>query len=120
MFASNFTVKDEDFKWLRGQDKLTRYSRDDTTTTNSDMATFFCSICGTIMNRVSAGFPGANFLRIGTVDDFNLQATTLKPKTELFTDTRFSWVHGVEGAKQNKGLYYAEQKREQAKLPEKL
>jgi hypothetical protein len=117
MFASNFIVEDKDIKWIRGKEKLTRYSRDDTTTTGSDMATFFCSICGTVMNRVSAGFPNGNFLRIGTVDDFNLQATILKPKTEQFTHTRFPWVHGVDGAKQWTGFAYAKQIKEEAKLP---
>lgn len=117
MFASNFTVADKDIKWIRGKDKLTRYSRDDTTTTGNDMATFFCSVCGSVMNRVSAGFAGMNFLRIGTVDDFNLQATVLKPKTEQFIGTRFPWVHGVDGARQVKGFAYAKQVKEEDKLP---
>jgi hypothetical protein len=69
------------------------------------------------MNRVSAGFPEKNFLRIGTVDDFNLQATVLKPKTEQFIGTRFPWVHGVDGARQVKGFAYAKQIKEEDKLP---
>jgi hypothetical protein len=39
MFASNFTVADKDINWIRGKDKLTRYSRDDMTTTGNDMGT---------------------------------------------------------------------------------
>ena len=69
------------------------------------------------MNRKSAGSPDQNFLRIGTVDDFTLQATVLKPKTEQFIGTRFPWVHGVDGARQVKGFAYAKQIKEEATLP---
>jgi hypothetical protein len=41
-----------------------------------------------------------SILRIGTVDDFTLMETKLKPTMEQFTDTRVSWLKGVEGIKQ--------------------
>ena len=48
------------------------------------------------MDRTSSGFVGKNFLRIGTVDDFNLHETVLKPKTELFVPGRVSWLKGLD------------------------
>lgn len=76
-------------------------------TTGNGVAAFFCSVCGTVMNRKSAGFEGKNFLRIGTGDGFNLQATALKPKTEQFVKDRFGWVRGVKGPRQVEGFSYA-------------
>jgi len=41
-------------------------------------------------------------MRTGTVDDFNLHETKLKPVAEVFTDQRVAWLHGgaAEGMKQ--------------------
>ncbi|KAI0023025.1 Mss4-like protein [Xylariomycetidae sp. FL0641] len=99
MFASNFMVKDEGLRWLRGQDKLSKFTKTETIASGHAMTNYFCSNCGTLMNRVSTQYPGLNFLRIGTVDDFTLHDTKLKPTIELFTDHRVSWFHGVPGAK---------------------
>lgn len=51
------------------------------------------------MYRRSEVFPHQSYMRIGTVDDFNLHETKLKPEVEIFTDSRVNWWHGVEGAK---------------------
>lgn len=51
------------------------------------------------MYRMGLAFPGTSILRIGTVDDFNLHETKLRPQWEQFTKDRVSWVCGVEGAK---------------------
>lgn len=56
------------------------------------------------MYRTGSGWPGASILRIGTVDDFNLHETKLRPQHEIFVKDRVSWVSGVEGAKQVEGL----------------
>lgn len=37
-----------------------------------------------------------SILRIGTVDDFNLHATKLKPQLEQFTKQRVAWLAGVQ------------------------
>ena len=58
------------------------------------------------MNRVSSGFPGMSVLRIGTVDDFNLHETKLKPRIEQFTKDRVSWFHGGQGVEQQEGNYF--------------
>jgi hypothetical protein len=47
--------------------------------------------------RVGAAFPNCSILRLGTVDDFNLVETKLKPTMELFVKDRVSWFKGVEG-----------------------
>lgn len=61
------------------------------------MANHFCKTCGTLMYRVGAAFPGCSILRLGTVDDFNLVETKLKPQRELFVKDRVSWFSGVQG-----------------------
>lgn len=103
MFASNFHVLDAGLIYVRGKDKLTRFSKSDTIKSGNTMTNEFCSVCGTLMNRISSG--GGNYLRIGTVDDFRLQETVLKPTVEQFTWSRVGWLKGVEGVEQFEGSY---------------
>ena len=58
------------------------------------------------MYRVGAAFPGVSRLRVGTVDDFSLHDTVLRPRVEQFCKDRMSWVRGVEGARQFEGMAY--------------
>ena len=59
------------------------------------------------MYRVSSGFPGYSILRIGTVDDFSLHDTALKPTVEQFIEHRVAWKPPMEGVKQVKGESHA-------------
>ncbi|KAJ6516503.1 Mss4-like protein [Mycena sanguinolenta] len=102
MFASNFTVLDTHLTHLRGRENLTSFSQSRTIASGNTMTDYFCSTCGTLMYRVSSGFPGMSVLRLGTVDDFHLHETKLKPRVEQFTERRVAWLHGAEGVKQNK------------------
>jgi hypothetical protein len=108
MFASNFTVADSHLRYIRGRENLTVFSQSHTVaggTTGNTMTNYFCKTCGTLLNRVGQAFPGLNFLRIGTVDDFTLHKTVLFPQVEQFTKDRVSWLHPVDGVKQSEGLY---------------
>jgi len=71
------------------------------------MANYFCSTCGSLMYRVGSGFPGKRILRIGTVDDFNLMETVLRPRVEQFVKDRVGWLKGAEGVRQVDGFHYA-------------
>lgn len=64
------------------------------------MSNHFCATCGTLMYRVGSRFPGMSILRIGTVDDFHLHETKLKPELEQFTNGRVGWLREVDGVKQ--------------------
>ncbi|KZV74692.1 hypothetical protein PENSPDRAFT_732085 [Peniophora sp. CONT] len=110
MFASNFVVLDTHLVHLRGEDNLTQFGQSKTVATGNKMTNFFCKTCGTLMYRVGAGFPGMKIMRIGTVDDFNLHATILKPKVEQFVKDRAEWVGGGQGIKQVAGNHYADPK----------
>lgn len=55
------------------------------------------------MYRVSSGFPGKSIMRIGTVDDFHLHETKLRPRVEQFIETRPDWLSGMKGIKQVEG-----------------
>ena len=44
--------------------------------------------------------------RIGTVDDFELHETKLKPRVETFTKDRVSWFCGGKGVEQFEGNYF--------------
>ncbi|KAJ7459707.1 Mss4-like protein [Mycena latifolia] len=103
MFASNFTVADTHLKHLRGRDNLKTFKQERSVASGSLMTNYFCSTCGTLMYRVGARFPGQSILRIGTVDDFHLHETKLKPGVEQFTKTRVEWLHGVDGIPQVEG-----------------
>jgi hypothetical protein len=100
MFASNFVVLDSHLKHLRGKDNLKTYSQAKTIESGKTMTNYFCSTCGTLMYRVGDRFPGHSILRIGTVDDFHLHETKLKPRVEQYTKDRVEWLSGAEGVKQ--------------------
>ncbi|KAH7374136.1 Mss4-like protein [Cadophora sp. MPI-SDFR-AT-0126] len=99
MFASNFTVADSHLKHLRGQENLKTFAESKTIGSGKTMTNYFCQTCRTLMYRVGVAFPGTSFLRLGTVDDFSLHETKLRPTVEQFVKDRVSWVHGVDGAK---------------------
>ncbi|KAM0265371.1 hypothetical protein ACHAQJ_000212 [Trichoderma viride] len=98
MFASNFTVDNSYIKHIRGQDNLSRWGQSKTPASGTEMSNWFCKTCGTLMYRRSELMPHQSYMRIGTVDDFELHETKLKPQVEIYTANRVSWWHGVEGA----------------------
>jgi len=98
MFASNFTIADTHLKHVRGRDNLKTFGQSHTIGSGKLMTNYFCSTCGTLMYRVGEAFPGQSILRIGTVDDFNLHETKLRPQIEQFIKDRVSWFSGVDGA----------------------
>ncbi|MCJ1228720.1 hypothetical protein MMC12_005381 [Toensbergia leucococca] len=106
MFASNFTILDASLKYVRGQDKIKTFAMTKTIATGNTMTNYFCSVCGSLMYRVSSGWPGKAIMRIGQVDDRTLHETTLKPQLETFTKDRVAWFKGAEGAEQYHGNYY--------------
>mgnify|MGYP001564940063 FL=1 len=55
------------------------------------------------MYRVSTGYPGLSIARVGTVDDFHLHETKLKPRVEQYVKDRVSWLDGAKGVKQVQG-----------------
>ncbi|KAF8148525.1 Mss4-like protein [Mycena galopus ATCC 62051] len=105
MFASNFAVADTHLEHLRGRKNLTAFGQSRTVATGNTMTNYFCTTCGTLMYRVSSGFPGMSILRVGTVDDFHLHETKLKPKEELFSVNRAGWIPELEGVKQLDGMW---------------
>ena len=76
------------------------------------MTNYFCSVCGTLLYRVSSGLPGNSILRVGTIDDFHLHETKIKPTVEQFLKTRPSWLPGVEGTKKYEHDHFVEQAKE--------
>lgn len=106
MFASNFIVKDGSLTHLSGENLLSQFSQSKTIASGNTMTNHFCSKCGTLMYRRSTGFPGMSITRIGTVDDFNLHETKLKPRIEQYTKDRVAWFHGGEGVEQVEGSYF--------------
>jgi hypothetical protein len=108
MFATNFTVADTHLKQLRGRENLKAFGQSRTVAAHTvesgnTMTNYFCSTCGTLMYRVGAAFPDMSILRVGTVDDFSLHETKLRPTLEQFTKDRVGWCHGMEGTKQVEG-----------------
>lgn len=102
MFASNFTVKASATEHVRGRDKLTKFAQSKTIESGNTMENHFCSVCGTLMYRISSAWPELLITRIGTVDDFDLHETVLKPRIEIYTKNRVCWLDNVEGAEQHR------------------
>ena len=64
------------------------------------MTNYFCSTCGSLMYRVGAAFPGVSILRLGSVDDFTLMETKLRPTMEQYNKDRVSWKLPTDGTTQ--------------------
>lgn len=103
MFATNFIIADTYLKHLRGQEILKHFRQSKTITSGKAMTNCFCSSCGTLMYRISEAFPGHSILRTGTVDDFNLHETKLKPRVEVYTKDRVGWLCSANGTDQIEG-----------------
>ncbi|KAJ4258960.1 hypothetical protein NW762_008048 [Fusarium torreyae] len=104
MFASNFTIKDTHLKWIRGKDGLKEFTQSKTIAAHNDMSNVFCGNCGGLMWRYSSGYPGLLFMRIGSVDDFHLHETKLRPQVEKFVENRVAWLKPIEGVPQANGM----------------
>ncbi|EIN05036.1 hypothetical protein PUNSTDRAFT_55316 [Punctularia strigosozonata HHB-11173 SS5] len=101
MFATNFTIDDAYLKHLRGRENLSSWGQSKTIKRGTKMTNYFCKTCGTLMYRVGEAFPGKSILRVGTVDDFSLHETKLKPKREFFVKDKVGWLTScVDGAVQ--------------------
>ncbi len=100
MFASNFNIADDYLTHIHGRENLTAYGQSKTTASEKMMTNHFCSTCGTLMYRIPEAYPGRHILRIGTVDDFSLHETKLRPQKEIYVKDRCGWVSAIEGVEQ--------------------
>ncbi|KAF7316390.1 GFA domain-containing protein [Mycena indigotica] len=116
MFASNFTIDDRYLRHIRGQENLQTFSQSHTIGSGQTMTNFFCGRCGSLMYRRGAAYPGFSVLRIGTVDDFHLHETKLRPRLEQYTKTRVGWLRPVEGMKQFPEMAYRATRKRESKL----
>ncbi|KAF2655502.1 hypothetical protein K491DRAFT_548655, partial [Lophiostoma macrostomum CBS 122681] len=96
MFSTLFSVLNSHLKHVRGQDKLKTFAQNKTIYSGKSMSNHFCGDCGTLMYRKSERFPDLSLLRAGTVDDFSLMDTVLKPQVEIWTSKRVGWLSGVD------------------------
>ena len=103
-FASNFTIKETHLKWIRGRDNTKEFTQSKTIRSHNDMTNVFCVTCGGLMWRYSSGTPGLLFMRIGSVDDFSLHETKLRPQVEQFIETRVAWLKPIEDVPQTRGM----------------
>ncbi|KAH6621985.1 Mss4-like protein [Boeremia exigua] len=97
LFTTGLIVADTHLSHLRGQSNLKTYAQRATTASGALMTNYFCDTCGTLMYRVAEKVPGCSILRLGTVDDFNLAETKLKPSLEVYVKDRVGWFGGVPG-----------------------
>jgi hypothetical protein len=97
MFTSAFIMNDTYLKHLRGQSNLKTFAQKSFPAGQTLITNCFCKTCGTLMCRVAKRFPGHSLSRLGTVDDFNLAETKLRPRAEIFVKDRVEWCKGVPG-----------------------
>lgn len=69
------------------------------------MDSYFCKSCGSLMYRVSSGFPGTHIMRLGAVDQFELVSNYLKPRVEQFVKDKVEWATPVDGLVQSEGNF---------------
>ncbi|KAK4034253.1 Mss4-like protein [Parachaetomium inaequale] len=104
-YMSNIVVADTHLRHARGRDALKQFAQAETIRSGGVMTNFFCGTCGTLMYRVGEKFPGVTILRTGTVDDFSLAETKLRPQVEQFVEHRVGWQRPVEGVPQARGMH---------------
>ncbi|KAF5019516.1 hypothetical protein F66182_8458 [Fusarium sp. NRRL 66182] len=104
MFASNFTIMDTHLKWIRGKDSIKEFTQSKTIRAHNNMTNAFCGNCGGLMWRYSSGYPGQLFMRIGTVDDFELHESKLRPQVEQFIENRVAWLEPIKDVPQAHGM----------------
>jgi hypothetical protein len=68
------------------------------------------------MYRVGEAYPGHSILRIGTVDDFSLHETNLRPRVEQYTKDRVGWLDAANGVRQVEGSAYTPKGADSTKL----
>lgn len=95
MFSSCFTIANSHLQHVRGRENLKTFERSHTIASGNTVTNNFCATCGSLMYRVSSGYPGISVLRIGTVDDFHLHETKLRPQDEVFAESRVPWLQGL-------------------------
>lgn len=104
---SNIVVSDAHLRHVRGRDELKTFAQSTTIRSGGLMTNYFCGQCGTLMYRVGEKFPGVSILRTGTVDDFSLAETKLRPQVEQFIENRAAWQRPIEGVPQVVGMFSA-------------
>ncbi|KAI3326308.1 Mss4-like protein [Xylariaceae sp. AK1471] len=103
MFGTGIMVSSSSVKHLRGQDNLKDIPTPGAVASGGAVTNTRCGTCGTLMYRISTSFSEVTVLRTGTVDDPSLFENKLRPRTELFTQYRPSWLPACEGTKQVEG-----------------
>jgi hypothetical protein len=99
MFTTAFSVLDSHLTHVRGQDNLTSYAQSKTIASGNTMINYFCKTCGTLMYRAGETHP-VKILRLGTVDDFHLHETKLKPQREIWAKDRVGWLCAMDSLEQ--------------------
>lgn len=100
MFTTGFVVLDTHLTHVRGEENLKQFSQSDTIERDgSAMTNFFCITCGSLMYRRSSAYEGVSVLRGGTVDDFKLVGTVLKPGDEQFCKYKVAWLSSIKDLK---------------------
>ncbi|KAI3571821.1 Mss4-like protein [Fusarium oxysporum f. sp. albedinis] len=104
MFTSGFVILDTHLKHVDGEENLKQFGQSQTIEQKGNaMTNFFCSTCGSLMYRRGAGVPGGSILRIGTVDDFKLSETALRPTIEQYIKHRVDGIKDIENMVQIEG-----------------
>ncbi|KAH6853944.1 Mss4-like protein [Chaetomium sp. MPI-CAGE-AT-0009] len=107
LYMSNIVVRDTHLRHVRGERELKTFAQAATVRSGGLMTNHFCGTCGTLMYRVGERFPGLAILRTGTVDDFSLAETKLRPQVEQFVETRAGWQRPILDVPQAVGMFSA-------------
>ena len=75
-------AKARDFRWVRGEDHVSEYRQNQTTTR------YFCECCGSYLASRHTQSPKMIYLSLGCLEDSN----QLKLKYQQFVASRASWV----------------------------
>lgn len=105
MFSTGLIIINTHLKHLRGQDNLAKFSQSETIGSGNVMSNYFCKTCGSLMYRTSEVYEGISILRLGTVDDFSLADTALRPHIEQWTKHRVGWLDDVENVERSEDQF---------------
>jgi len=61
------------------------------------MTPFFCGNCGTgLWKEAESRFPGLKIVLVGTLDGEGIEAKSMQPQFELWTQHRVPWVKALD------------------------
>ncbi|KAJ5638393.1 Glutathione-dependent formaldehyde-activating enzyme [Penicillium lividum] len=94
VYASQIVVHKDNYKITKGDPKYFSLEH-----LGQSYGNWFCQTCGSTVGRDASPFPDIRVVKLGTLDNLE-DINWAKPKREIYTEARVSWVPQFENCVQ--------------------